>query len=202
MDFIYRNNEYTIIWDGVDGIVENCTFKDNGGTNGVKGAAIQSKGDNLLVNNSVFINNQALTTNADGGAIWCNSTNLKIINSDFINNKANAGGSHIYLSDFASYTIIIGSRFIQGTKIGTGSAVILSNGTILVYNSLFENNDGEYGGALRLLNGIASIEFSNFTDNTASYGGAIYSNVLLNLNASKFIHNQADYGGALYLSAS
>ena len=196
------NTEYTIIWNGVDGVVENCTFKNNGGNNGVKGVAIQAYGDNLQVKNSLFNNNQALTNGANGGAIWCNATNLKIINSNFTNNKANTGGIHVYLAESASYTLITGSRFINGTKTGIGSAIILTNGTIIVGNSVFEKNSGDYGGALRLLNGSATINGSAFTSNEATYGGAICSNMPLTLTYSNFTRNQADYGGALYLSGT
>ena len=202
-NLIFTNNEdYTIIWSSIDGVVENCTFKDNGGNNGVKGVAIQANANNLLVKNSVFDNNKALTSGADGGAIWCNATNLRIINSNFTNNQASNAGIHIYLAESASNTIIVGSRFINGIKIGTGSAIVHTNGTIIVYNSVFENNEGDYGGALRLLSGSSNINSSSFTDNRATYGGAIYSNVPLTLTYSNFTHNQADYGGALYLSGT
>ena len=197
------NSEYTIIWNGVDGIVENCIFKDNGGNNGLKGVAIQAYGDNLQVKNSIFNNNRALSNGADGGAIWCNATNLKIINSNFTNNKASAGGIHVYLAESATYTIIKDSSFINGTRTGTGSAIILTNGTIMITSSVFEKNSGVYGGALRLLNGIATVNASTFTSNEATtYGGAIYSNVPLTLTYSNFTRNQADYGGAVYLSGT
>ena len=196
------NSEYTIIWNGVDGIVENCIFKDNGGNNGLKGVAIQAYGDNLQVKNSIFNNNRALSNGADGGAIWCNATNLKIINSNFTNNKASAGGIHVYLAESATYTIIKDSSFINGTRTGTGSAIILTNGTIMITSSVFEKNSGVYGGALRLLNGTATVNASTFTSNEATtYGGAIYSNVPLTLTYSNFTSNTATtQGGGLYLT--
>ena len=194
------NSEYTIIWNGVDGIVENCIFKDNGGNNGLKGAAIQVYGNNLVIINSVFNNNQALSSAADGGAIWCNATNLNILHTNFTNNKASVGGTHIFLESGASYTLINNSNFINGIKTGTGSAVILTNGSLDICNSVFDGNTGEYGGALRLLNGTVNIDGSTFIRNQATYGGAIYSNIVLTLTNSNLTSNTANYGGALYIN--
>ena len=111
------------------------------------------------------------------------------------------GGLHVYLAEGANYTEIFGSRFSNGVRTGTGSAIIKTNGTIMVYKSTFESNKGEYGGALRLLNGSATVDGSSFTSNEATYGGAIYANCTLTLTNSNFTLNQAtEHGGALYIS--
>ena len=201
-NLIFKSNSVNaIVWKGIGGKVVNCSFIDNGGSNGLKGAAIQGTGNNLTIKNSIFENNRALSSNADGGAIWYDASDLTIINCNFTNNRASLGGTHIYLTDNVKQIIINSSHFINGVKTGTGSAIILTNGTIKLNNCIFDGNTGELGGALRLLNGVVSVENCSFSNNKATYGGAIYSNIPLLLIGSNFTLNEADYGGALYLNA-
>ena len=201
-NLIFKSNSINaIVWKGMGGNVVNCSFIDNGGSGGLKGSAIQGTGNNLTIKNSVFENNRALSSNADGGAIWYDASDLTVINCNFTNNRASLAGTHIYLTDNVKRIIINSSSFINGVRTGTGSAIILTNGTIELNNCIFDGNTGELGGALRLLDGSVAVENCSFSNNKAIYGGAIYSNIALLLTGSNFTLNEADYGGALYLNA-
>ena len=54
-NIIFKSNSINaIVWDGIGGNVINCSFIDNGGSGGLKGAAIQGTGNNLTIINSMF----------------------------------------------------------------------------------------------------------------------------------------------------
>ena len=149
--------------------INNCTFINNkdyydGALD--EGGAISVMGCELVIADSVFINN----TGADGGAIFIDGADITVTGCVFTNNTA-AG---------------------DGFDSGTGGAIYFGDAehTLTVNNCVFTNNSAStsaatpeyvpHGGAINA-NGRIIITNSNFTDNDAANGSAIYSNGLLTL---------------------
>ena len=199
-----------IIWKGKDGLIANCTFKNNGGDNIFRGAAIQVMQNNLKIVNSTFTNNTAGSDEEGyGGAIYCDALNLTVNNCKFSENGVYSRGSHIYLTENASGVLINNSQFNNGkivANVGLGSAIfVLSESNVVISHSKFRNNKALNGGAINI-NGIISIlkiynnEFSN---NQATNGGAIaftstVVNNLLMYNNVYDSNNVTSKGGAIH----
>ncbi|WP_296858057.1 S-layer family protein [uncultured Methanobrevibacter sp.] len=199
-----------IMWKGKDGLIANCTFKNNGGDNIFRGAAIQVLQNNLKIVNSTFTNNIAGSDEEGyGGAIYCDALNLTVNNCKFSENGVYSRGSHIYLTENASGILINNSQFNNGkivANVGLGSAIfVLSESNVVISHSKFRNNKALNGGAINI-NGIISIlkiynnEFSN---NQASNGGAIaftstVVNNLLMYNNVYDSNNVTSKGGAIH----
>ena len=205
-------SDSVIIWEGDNGKIVNCTFKDNGGANVKYGAALKVTGDNLEIKNTVFENNIA-SNNDDGysygGAIYCNATGLNINNSTFSQNTVYGYGSHIYLDEYANDVCINASKFNQGKITGSnslGSAVyVCSESDLVVCNNTFTSNNAVDGGALNIHRVIANVEIYNntFTSNSASNNGgaiAFTCSAVSNLEIynNTYTSNSAKNGGAIY----
>ena len=164
---------------------------------------------NLLVNNSYFSNNLAMS---DGGAIYCTG-NLLVNNSYFSNNLAVLDGGAIYCGGVCS---IYNSKFENNhannehTSANYGGA-IYSNRINTVNNCIFSKNKAysnplviksDKGGAI-YISDKCNPEFVScrFEKNFCEDGGAIYLNSKksnLKLTDCSFISNTAKYGGAVY----
>ena len=153
--------------------INNCTFINNNDYyDGApdEGGAISVMGCELVIADSVFINN----TGADGGAIFIEDADITVTGSVFTNNTATG----------------------DGVDSGNGGAIYFATGaehTLTVNNCVFTNNSAStsaatpeyvpHGGAINA-NGRIIITNSNFTDNDAANGSAIYSNGLLTLRGN------------------
>lgn len=207
--------------------VDNCTFIENSAsTYNDGGGAIYNDGAVMLINNSVFIANNAdeqhptYIAGGTGGAIFSReSSNANIYNSIFINNTAYYWGGAIKggINDLINCTFINNTARSGGALQGKFNLVSNSifrenkatyRGGVLdgegsgnhIYNSTFINNEGVEGGAIFLGFGADSIiENSIFINNTGENGGAIqnYHNDVDIIN-SIFINNTAINGGAFY----
>jgi predicted outer membrane repeat protein len=165
-------NETTISNNGF--IVEGTPETNSGG-------GISSMGDSVIINNTVFSNNQTEDT---GGGITINSSGTASINAcQFVSNSA------------------------QG---GNGGALLIGNDcAISIVNSLFYNNqvDGGNGGAICFTPSSASLSktysnltfYSNSANGASSVGGAFYSEGGDHtLNNSVFYGNTASAGNNIY----
>lgn len=115
--------------------------------------------------------------------------------------------------------IIMNSTFINTTSANNGGAVFIDaggflykdNGTVLIYETLFEECSSDFGGALVILGSLSTINQTTFRDNSAVYdGGAIYmsattstiTNTLFKNNKLTNEEEDLKHGGAMYVDSS
>jgi predicted outer membrane repeat protein len=201
-----------IYWEGLNGTVVNCLFKDCSSPN--SGGAILFK-NTAQIENTKFTGNRAYF---GGGANFdeeCRINNctfegnyakylggglytLKqtyILDSIFANNEAGDGGG-IYLESTGS---IENTVFEKNNAIGYGGA-ITNEDHVHIKNSRFMENTGKFAGAI-YFKGSGHVEKSIFCENSAETGGAIsiYSNNI-DITNSEFKYNAANEGSSLYIN--
>ena len=192
-----------ITWNGENGIINNCTFKNNKNTAGGIAGAINVKGDNLQIIKTKFINNAASADEYSiGGAICVNASNIVIKDSLFDGNDG-IDGSHIYVDYDGFISSIMNSTFANGkSSLSTGGSGILNNGIINTISDCNFTHNAASNGAALYMSGIGNIllKGNNFTNNSAdNNGGAIYlKQGGLTINNNKFSNNTAVNGGAIY----
>lgn len=161
---------------------------------------------------SVTINGGEFKKNIQGGAIYLCTSNdavLSVVGATFEeNNTVNSGAA---INSCVPTTISGESRFIGNVSNDGGAIYGGSRGSLDIYNSYFQANQGTAGGAIRWT-GHLYIQDSQFYDNIAvlgyldafGQGGAIYhfQNNLdgkLAIKNSVFRNNRAArYGGGIY----
>ena len=215
-----------LLTDDISVNITGCVFINNSAP---MGGAIQIKGHNVKVTNSIFEGNEANET--DGGAIFIVGNNALIINSTFNSNYAKNFGAGIFINgsdasilnssfekNFADYGAAV---YVFGANANLFSSNftnhIIKNGSVYiegintyVYESIFKNNTGESGAGLYIKGSNANLILSNFSRNDVGQkGGAIFidgSNAKLIL--SNFLNNNAipnadeldsGLGGAIYI---
>ena len=152
---------------------------------------------------------------SDGGAIWASSgSHIIIDNSSFINNVARYTGGAItaegYLEVNNCYFKKNRQQFEQEkdgeSNPNAGGGAITSTvpaGTLLVSNSVFEENNAVKSAGAIQAGGFVYIDNCTFTKNSAIRGGAIRvyvtSKLMFSHKSTKFINNEAERGGAIFL---
>ena len=229
-NFNFANNDDTaIIWDGNKGVIENCTFYDNGGRYCYKGAAMQILKGDIIIRNCTFINNEVAYENVEindgGGALFINASDILITDCIFNNNSAN-NGAHVLLTENSNYVIISNSGFYNGYGIDMyGHAIrVDSLESVQILSCNFTNNTlrdtGYYNGGAILVDGdIVYMLIKNciFDNNTASSSGGalaftgfgsmitVDNNTFINNNVSGYtdintgIYYSGHFGGAVYV---
>jgi len=153
-------------------VIDHCSFINN------YGAGVETKGGNLTISDSRFIDNFS-----DVGAVYLQySTNSVIKNNQFIRNriglpgsKNHAGGLWVHFSK----ATLLNNSFLNNSG-GFGGAVHFdASDNCLIMNNLFCNNEAGNGA------GIASTE---------SHGSKYINNTIAN--------NNAYLGGGIYLRDS
>lgn len=149
-------------------IVDECTFEEN---YALKGGAIfgisESESylipsNNILVNNSKFINNDA-----DSGGALCSNFNITVDNSVFYKNTASGyGGGAISTGFKSNNNLIENSNFTDNVAFNYGGAISSSHSK--VKNCLFDNNRANHGGAIFSLS--FGVENSKFNRNVGTLG--------------------------------
>ena len=201
-----------IYWEGLNGTVANCLFKDCSSPN--SGGAILFR-HAARIENSRFTGNRAYFgggINFDdeseivacifednyarylgGGVYTLKQSN--IVNSRFRDNEAGDGGG-IYLESTGT---IDNTVFEKNNAIGYGGA-ITNEDKIIVKNSQFMENTARFAGAI-YFKGSGHVEKSGFCENSAETGGAIsiYSNNI-GIVSSEFKYNAANNGSSLYIN--
>ena len=217
-----RNYEYC---DGFDAngieIEENIVIDGKGHTIDANGKSriFYITGDNVTINNLVFINGNA----AKGGAIYA-AGQITLNNVTFINNNASTGGAIYAMGQMT----LNNATFTNNNASSAGA--IYSKGKLTLNNNDFINNTASaYAGAIDFYDDVLNCSNSNFIDNYAVKGGSsIYSteatlNVCnsvvtsnrpgkygqifassstVNINNSEFINMSSAYSSALYIEYS
>jgi|GEM_PF-1070342 len=184
--------------------IDDSTFSGN--VCGDLGGAIMimGSGRSLEVDGSDFDSNEA---GEDGGGIYSSdSMELAVSDSTFTSNVSSSTGGAINSTDYA--TLNIDSVEFEGNYSQYGAAVYhRERGELVIRDSTFSANEGEYAAALRWYgdsgSARASIESNTFTNNAvSSWGGAIgaYDGGFLSFVDNEFSGNSAgEEGGAIYV---
>lgn len=139
------------------------------------------------------------TNNPGGGILANDQSTASLENVDFVGN-----GQALELEDCPQ---IIGSNLVfSANNAHTGAAILSSESSIELRNTLFTSNTGAYGPGFGVFGGWLDLEDVQFIDNTAnSWGGAMYLSLSASQNTSRvrFAGNSAgDLGGAIFASGS
>ena len=175
--------------------IDSCIFENN---TAPMGGAIQVKGNNVKVFNSIFNENNASST--DGGALFIMGNEAIIINSTFYKNFAENVGAGVLIN--GTEVSILNSSFNDNIA-GFGAAVYVVGSNANLFSSNFTNHSVINGSVY--INGSNTYVYdSNFIDNHGENGAAIYifgsdSNMILN-NFS--LNNVSEKGGAIYIEGS
>ena len=179
-----------------DGELFNCTFINNRA--GEYGGAISTgfNGDYISVNitNCTFINNSAPM----GGAIQIKGHNVKVTNSIFEENKANEseGGAVFIMGNDA---LIINSTFQNNFAKTVGAGILINGSDVSVLNSSFNNNIADYGAAVYIIGSNANLFSSNFTNHNVKNGSVYIKGINAYIYDSLFEKNLGGSGAGLYV---
>ena len=148
--------------------VDDCTFDANYALKGGAIFGISEKesdlmpSNNILVNNSKFINNDA-----DSGGAICSNFNVTVDNSVFDKNTASGYGGGAISTGFKSNdNLIENSNFTNNVAFNYGGAISSSHSK--VKNCLFDSNRANHGGAIFSLS--FGVENSTFNNNEGTLG--------------------------------
>ena len=180
-------------------IIMNSTFIENNYTRNFYqvGGAIMFTGDNITVDDCIFINNKAF----DGGAIGYSGKKGSFTNSLFINNHGHQFGGSI--SCDGRRLSIVNCTFNNSSVKFYGGAIYYSRCyRNIVDNSTFIGNNATYGGSIYFRDRFnkAIVKNSIFKENYAEYGAAINAYNQTSKNAvmnSIFIKNKAKHNGTI-----
>ncbi len=179
-----------------DGELFNCTFINNRA--GEYGGAISTglNGDDISVNitNCTFINNSAPM----GGAIQIKGHNVKVTNSIFEDNKANEseGGAVFIMGNDA---LIINSTFNNNYAETVGAGILINGSDASVLNSSFNNNIADYGAAVYIMGSNANLFSSNFTNHNVKNGSVYIRGINAYVYDSIFENNIGESGAGLFI---
>lgn len=133
---------------GMDLKVINCNFEQN---NAPYGGAVQLKGKNIEIQNSVFNKNTAAV---NGGAINIVAKTVAIGGTEFNKNTAHVNGGAIYIN--GNKTVIEDSSFMANEAIpdvkklddGLGGAIYINSSSATINKNIFNNNVARNGSAI------------------------------------------------------
>ena len=128
--------------------VINCNFEQN---NAPYGGAVQLKGKNIEIQNSVFNKNIATV---NGGAINIVAKTVAIGGTEFNKNTAHVNGGAIYIN--GNKTVIEDSSFMANEAIpdvkkldeGLGGAIYINSSSATINKNIFNNNVARNGSAI------------------------------------------------------
>jgi predicted outer membrane repeat protein len=162
----------------------NSVFVDNHGTGEKGGGAIDNRA-NLLVMNSTFSGNDALsTTSRYGGAIYGEGAfaqgSTNIIGCVFLSNTAGKGGALAVNGSFM--TLNITSSEFGGNNASIGGALYVgsSDDNVISYSSIHDNSAEEYGGGIFVGDAVSGDTFTTtaeltITNSSITNNGALLS---------------------------
>ncbi len=206
-----------MFFDSCHGMIENSEFIKNKAL--YAGSLLIEKNSSVEINNCTFKQSWAF----EGGAIYIHENSFLYINSTmFIENAATAK----VLYDPSQITNILEYSDIKGGAIAaalgvrvvlykcqflrnvatTGGAIQITNGTLLIYTSIFKVNNATQGGAVDAMHVRISVnrtEFeSNFAfgdvENVGNSGGIRVSNSeVFSISHSSFIGHTSPQGAVL-----
>ena len=103
-------------------------------------------------------------------------THLRLERIDFTNARRSGSGGALVRAEEDSHIVLDGCRVTNCGTDGEGGAVLVSNSSLLVTHSHFEENDAEvFGGSMAIVDGAkAVLTDSTFVRCIAGSGGAVY----------------------------
>ncbi|MEO0395785.1 MAG: CHAT domain-containing protein [Cyanobacteria bacterium P01_A01_bin.137] len=173
----------------------DLTIQD--GLSALDGAGLSNRGNNVVIRDVRFTNNQVTGSSQDGGAIH-NQGSLTLDNTAFDNNRTGSDGGAI---DILRGSVVITDSVFTNNQAGAhgGAIDVDPNGSLRIFSSnFFSNAAGTNGGAL-FSEGEAIINTANFLGNTSNeQGGAVFLDGDGEIRSGSFFKNTAQGGGGLY----
>ncbi|MEG4405144.1 DUF4347 domain-containing protein [Microcoleus sp. MON2_D5] len=135
--------------------------------------------DKVVLENSTFINNQAVKnssgTGGSGGGVRHGNVDLTVTNCTFANNKAEDNGGGLWLGENGNVSIV-NSTFSGNSAAKQGGGMVVGNrdsfSTNIVNSTFAKNTAGEYSGGIATFNDAVkspiTVKNSIFDRNTAS----------------------------------
>ena len=216
-DCIFINNTATgfggAISTGYDGTtgqkvkISNSYFEGNAAP---IGGAITTHGNDITVDNSIFISNKA---SDDGGAVYVVDDGITVLNSNFGNNSAKNHAGAIYVKGnnvkIQNATFVNNSAHFAGAVRVEGSYVNVLNATFIGNKAISDGVSKSQAGALGISGNNVNIDSSYFANNTVEGdAGAIgVKGSHIKVTNSQFYSNHANpfnndlntgLGGAIY----
>ncbi|MEA1973606.1 MAG: T9SS type A sorting domain-containing protein [Candidatus Cloacimonadota bacterium] len=148
------------------------------------GAIYANNSDDLLISNSTFMNNSAVSS---GGAIYLEDSAIKIYNSIFSNNSSDGTGGAITLNN--SDVAFVGNNIYANTAIYDGGGIYCQNSDPSMFRMMINSNQTQWngGGIAFFQNCTPEIDHLTVAYNTAFQQGsgiACLYNTNVNLNNS------------------
>jgi hypothetical protein len=156
-------------------IIRNSLFDGNTAEAGGAAYLFGYGSDDMLLENSYFINNRAIAQEAQGGGVRQANTDLTVRNCFFANNSAGNHGGGLWASDDGNVDIF-NTTFSSNTAGNIGGGLLIhrtdSFSTNIVNSTFANNNAGEYGGGIGVfkdpVNSPITVTSSIFDRNTAN----------------------------------
>ena len=129
-------------------LIEDSFFESNRASC-FSGAVLLLETSSTIVNSS-FIKNNAQGLLGFGGGLYIDSSTTRVSNCTFEQNSAGVGGG-IYTSS-STLTVLKGS-FVSNTAglaLSGGGAAHIASSSLLIDESVFEKNVGNFGGAIKI----------------------------------------------------
>ncbi|MEG4583425.1 DUF4347 domain-containing protein, partial [Microcoleus sp. MON1_C5] len=135
--------------------------------------------DKVVLENSTFINNQAVKnlsgTGGSGGGVRHGNVDLTVTNCTFANNKAEDNGGGLWFGENGNVSIV-NSTFSGNSAAKQGGGMVAGNrdffSTNIVNSTFAKNTAGEYSGGIATFNDAVkspiTVKNSIFDRNTAS----------------------------------
>lgn len=120
-----------------------------------------------------------------------------------VHGNADTSGGAIF--NYMGTLIVTNSIFNNNHATNYGGAIYVTGGSLNVTNTKFGSNSANAGGAIKTYDSTAAISNSTFSNNSADNGGAgIFNDVnsTLTVSNSTFSGNDAYWGGGIASSAS
>jgi len=150
--YVVGNGEGGAIYSQGILTLTNITFDSNTAS---RGGALSCMGGTIVVTNSTYVLNNALSdVGGDGGAIYENC-HLTILNSTFAANTAAHYGGALLSDNDINPVEVTNSTFYANTALSGSGGGIANYGGLVIHNSTFSNNNASSGGAIR--NGIGGV---------------------------------------------
>jgi predicted outer membrane repeat protein len=173
------------------------------------GGAIYSYGGDVTIQNASFTSNSLVSgSGSNGSAITVSTANLDLSDSIFTNNQGvSSCGATIFLAGSTTSNIVRSTFDSNDSTEGHAGAIhYYGDGPHTIEDSVFQDNtSATYGGAI-YSNGqvtLLDITGSTFSGNSAvDEAGAIYSERDLRITNSTISGNSASRGGAIYSISS
>ena len=148
--------------------VDDCLFDSNFALKGGAIFGISERDSELIPSNNVLVNNSKFINNdADSGGAICSNFNTTVDNSVFDSNTASGyGGGAISTGFKSNNNVFENSNFTNNVAYNYGGAISSSHSQ--VKNCLFDSNEANHGGAIFSLS--FSVEKSTFNNNRGTLG--------------------------------